>query len=310
MASTVFHKVLVPVDGSELGDKILDQVRRILLREDATVLLLRVIPPHAGENARQEQERLDAALAHVERLRNRLAEQGVDARSLVLRGDPAEVILHCAKAQKPALVAMATHGRSGPSRWVRGSVAERVLRGCPAPLLLANPRALEDEARAELRFKRVLVPLDGSTQAESILPTAIGLARLYGAEVELLRVGWLAPAAMDYPVHAAIPPVTPEELELTLEGARARVAAAGVPVKLQVAFGFEADEILAAAERVPGTLLAMTTHGRTGLDRWLFGSVAEKVLRAATCPILVQRVAAFTAESERVAAPEEAALAE
>lgn len=305
--ASVFHQVLVPVDGSELSDRILEQVRRILLREDAAVLLLRVVPHDQGDGGRAEQERLDAALAHVERLRYRLEGQGVDARSLVLRGDPAEVILHCVESRKPALVAMATHGRSGPSRWVRGSVAERVLRGCSAPLLLANPRALTGDDAPELRFRRILVPLDGSDQAESILPAAIGLARLYGAEVGLLRVGWLAPAAMDYPVHSALPPVTPEELETTLERARARIAAAGVAVKTEVAFGFEADEILAAAERVPGTLLAMTTHGRTGLDRWLFGSVAEKVLRAATCPILVQRVAAFANEAERTpAAPEEA----
>jgi nucleotide-binding universal stress UspA family protein len=201
---------------------------------------------------------------------------------------------------------MATHGRSGPSRWVRGSVAERVLRGSSSTVLLANPRAL-DQAEQDLRFGSVLVPLDGSSQSESILPTVIELAKLYGAGVKLLRVGWLAPAAMDYPVHAAIPPVTPEELEATLEAPRARLQAAGLKVETAVSFGFEADEILAAIEREPGTLLAMTTHGRTGLDRWLFGSVAEKVLRACTCPVLVKRVAAFAGEGERsdaqVAAP-------
>mgnify|MGYP001338948467 CR=1 FL=1 len=295
-----FQKILVPVDGSELGDQILTQVQRLLHVQDAQVLLLRVVPPVSGEAARAQQERFDAAKAHVERLRDHLGEQGVEVRTLVLRGDPAEVILQCVESQRPALVAMATHGRSGPSRWVRGSVAERVLRGCAAPLLLANPRALGQEVAQELRFKRIMVPLDGSQQAESILPTVIELARFYGAEVTLLRVGWLAPAAMDYPVHAAIPPVTPEELEATLEMPRTRIAAAGVPVKTAVTFGFEADEILAAVEREPGTLLAMTTHGRTGLDRWLFGSVAEKVLRACTCPVLVKRVAAFTGEGERV----------
>ena len=294
----VFQKILVPVDGSELGDKILEQVKRLLVRQDAQVVLLRVVPPHAGEDARVQQEHLDAARVHVERLRTRLIEQGAQARGLVLRGDPAEVILQCVESQRPSLVAMATHGRSGPSRWTRGSVAERVLRGCSAPILLANPRGVA-QGEGELRFKRVLVPLDGSDQAESILPTVIELARMFGAEVGLLRVGWLTPAAMDYPVHAALPPFTPEELEATLEKARARVAAAGLSVKTEVAFGFEADEILSAAERVPGTLLAMTTHGRTGLDRWLFGSVAEKVLRACTCPVLVKRTAAFAGEGER-----------
>lgn len=287
----MFQTILVPVDGSELGDRILTQVQRLLHVQDAQVKLLRVVPA-SNDDARAQQERFDGAKAHVERLRDQLSTQGVTARAVVLRGDPAEVILQCVESQRPSLVAMATHGRSGPSRWVRGSVAERVLRACAAPLLLANPRALESQSEAG--FKRVLVPLDGSQQAEAILPTAIELARQYGARITLLRVGWLAPAAMDYPVHAAIPPVTPEELEATLEAPKARVAAAGLPVETMVSFGFEADEILAAVEREPGTLLAMTTHGRTGLDRWLFGSVAEKVLRGCTSPVLVQRVAAFS----------------
>lgn len=286
----VFEKVLVPVDGSELSDRVLEQLRPVLLREDVELLLLRVVSPVAGESERASQERFDAATAHVERLRAGLEARGVSARARVVRGDPAAVILEQVAAEAPSLVAMSTHGRSGPARWVRGSVAERVLRACPAPLLLANTAAIDRGAAGP--WTRVLVPLDGSSEAEAVLPLAVELARLHGGEVELFRVGWFAPAAMDYAVPAPIYPASLDELLAGLEPARARAALAGVRVSKRAVHGLPAEAILAEAERVPGTLVAMTTHGRSGVDRWVLGSVAENVLRACTTPVLLSRVAA------------------
>lgn len=283
-----FPTILVPVDGSELGDAILDQLRRLLVRQDARVTLLRVVPLAGDEAARPVQERLDAAQAHLGRLRAGLAERGVDARTLLLTGDPAAVILDTCETERPSLVAMTTHGRSGPARWLRGSVAERVLRACPAPLLLANPRAVA--ATSELRVERILVPLDGSPLAGAIAPAVLDLARAFQATVTLLHVGGAAPVLLDTPLVDPVLLPSPEELARAVEPVRAQLALAGLRARLEVAYGPPAQQILAEAERVPGTLVAMTTHGRTGALRWALGSVAEGVLRACACPIFVQRL--------------------
>ena len=300
-----FGTILVPLDGSELSDRILEQARRILVTQDARVVLLRVIPPRGEkEPERAHQERRDAANAHLDRLRRGLKARGCEVSATLHEGeDPAQAIVEVAERERVGLVAMTTHGRTGPARWVRGSVAERVLRGCERPLFLVNPKAMADapSSPGELRFERLLVPLDGSRRSASVLPMVISLARAFGAPVTLFRVGWIAPAAMDYPIADPLLAVTPEELKGALEEARLELAEAGVEVDVAVSYGGVAHEILAEAERVPGTLLVLASHGRTGSDRWLFGSTAENVLRTCSTPVLVQRVAALRRQLEPAA---------
>ena len=185
--------------------------------------------PLAGdEAARPTQERLDAAQAHLSRVRAGLLARGVDARTLLLTGDPAAVILDACQTERPSLVALSTHGRSGPARWIRGSVAERVLRACEVPLLLANPRALADAPASpgELRVERILVPLDGSPGAAAITPSVLELARVFQAEVILLHVGGAVPVPLDTPMLVPTLLPTPEELARAVEqNARNRVQA-------------------------------------------------------------------------------------
>ena len=180
-----FGTILVPLDGSELSDRILEQARRILVTQDARVVLLRVIPPRGEkEPDRAHQERRDAANAHLDRLRRGLKARGCEVSATLHEGDdPAQAIVEVAERERAGLVAMTTHGRTGPARWVRGSVAERVLRGCERPLFLVNPKAMADapSSPGELRFERLLVPLDGSRRSASVLPLAISLARAFGA---------------------------------------------------------------------------------------------------------------------------------
>src|SRR5690606_4787778 len=116
---------------------------------------------------------------------------GALASVRVVTGDPVEEIVAEAERLQPELVAMATHGRSGLTRFVRGSVAEQVIRACPAPVLVANPRALDGMGEGrELRFRRILVPVDGSDVSLGVLPLVEDLGRLYDSEVLLLRVEW------------------------------------------------------------------------------------------------------------------------
>jgi len=167
------------------------------------------------------------------------------------------------------------------------------------PPTAENPDALAapQEAVALLREERhhlaVLVPLDGSDRGNEVLPMVADLASRHGAPVVLLKVGFVEPAPVDFPMQTVPPPqVTEEELAAAVEPARRQLEAAGVTVRVQSSWGLPAGEIIDASQE-PGTLLVMTTHGRSGLDRWLLGSVAEKVLRHSTCPVLLKRVAAF-----------------
>ncbi|MBI2191373.1 MAG: universal stress protein [Planctomycetes bacterium] len=295
----MLNRILVPLDGSELAGRILGPVRSLLLRQDAEVMFLRVLPGHwMAEEDRLWPGEGESPRTHLERLRNDLVNQGGRAYYLFRKGDPADEILKFAEDYQPSLIAMSTHGRTGVERWIRGSVAERVLRGSIFPLLLASLHGLEEGGdRRTGPFRRILVPLDGSERSARILPLVREIARLYHSEVVLVCVQVNLPS----PEGAMIVP--PADAALQVEPYRKKLEEADVPVRVLFPCGAVSHEILAAVEHSKIGLLAMTTHGRTGLSRWVFGSVAENVLRHCPCPLLVQRTVDLAGEAaERMAA--------
>jgi nucleotide-binding universal stress UspA family protein len=272
----MLKNILVPLDGSDLSQQILERLEPIFLQEHPEVRFLRAV---------EDESQVAAAEAELEAFAETLAPRRANFTLQVEVGEPAGVILSCVDATTPDLVAMSTHGASGLSRWARGSVAERVLRSCPVPLLLANPAGLEESGR--LGFKRILVPLDGSKAAAEILPFVEQLARANGAEVLLLCAD--RPEVMVAPMGSPTQPDQGQRAREILAPYANMLTTAGVAVQARVAIGPAAEWILKIAEEESVDLLAMTTHGRSGPSRWLFGSVAEKVLRASPCPLAIRR---------------------
>ncbi len=293
----MFDTILIPLDESETSRGILDQVKRLPKREDAKVTLLRVLVPLL-ERSTEREGRVDTEERHLalrreeaeralDEVARALREEGIDAAPKVVLGDPAATILDQVERTSPALVAMSTHGRSGPSRWIRGSVAERVLRRCSAPLLLVNPKGAEASGG---RFGRILVALDGSGASASVLPLVQAFAELHGSEILLLRVKDLPVG--DYAAPAILATQRLDDLEAWLNQHKAELEQQGLKVRTHAALGDPASEILDTAQREKVDLVAMTTHGASGLERWLFGSVAENVLRHCKAPVLVKRITA------------------
>lgn len=279
----MFQKILIPLDGSRLAARILHALKRLLDGAAPEVTLLRVVEPHSATEHDRAPAAEVAMRAQLEQLQETLGSH-VRSRIQIARGDPATEINTFARETGQELVAMATHGRTGVQRWVRGSVAEEVLRSCEVPLLLCNPTALaEPEDRG---FQRIVVPLDGSERALQVLPVVERVIGGRPTEVTLLRVEPLVLTEVPSPAVEGMV-WDPGPLEASLAAPRERLAAAGATVKVHAAYGVVASEILQAAQDTD--LLAMTTHGRTGLTRWWFGSVAEQVLRHAPCPVLVVR---------------------
>jgi nucleotide-binding universal stress UspA family protein len=280
-------KVLVPLDGSELADGILKHVEVLLGQEPCDVVLLRVLTPRDLQEEVPGQADLarGAARTHLDTVKGRLAEVGARVTTVVREGDPAEEIIKATEEGAPDLVAMSSHGRSGVMRWIRGSVAERVLRNSPAPLLLVTSHALEQGPEAtniSQRFRRILVPLDGSARSARVLPLVTRLAKTHGAEVVLCRIEW---EGLNRPMLAAA--LAPEKIAESLRPWREQLEKEGLLVLTLAAQGDAASEILDLAEREGCDLVAMATHGRSGLSRLVEGSVAEKVLRHCRRPLLV-----------------------
>lgn len=279
----MIKKILVPLDGSALADRILVLARMLLVQDDTEVVLLRVTSPSPAEQA--------AALAHLKTRASELSLLGARVRTEVaVADDPAEGILQFASELGPSLVVTATHGDSSSSRWIRGSVAERILQRTEYPVLFANPLSLVPADPKPLELRSILVPLDGSDLGTRVLPLVKNVAKVCGSEVTLLHV--VTRRARD---TAAATVAEAEALLRAHEGKHLDA----VKVRRQIAEGNAAGAILDEVERSAPDLVAITTHGRGGSSPWAFGSVAEQVLRHCKSPLLVYRTSGFAAPKAR-----------
>lgn len=282
-------RILVPLDGSRLAEAILPVVEGLAGAHDAAVLLLEALParPAFGGETPAEAD----AEAYLRRVAARLAARGVRRAAWRLWYDaPDRAIEEAARHHAADVVAMATHGRTGLGRMVFGSVAAAVVRRAPVPVLLVRGE-LAGEPGA---IRRVLVPLDGSPRSEAVLPAVARLAGPLDLAVELLHgVDPSAPppiAELGETGPGRRPPDPEEYLARLAQGLEAR----GLRVSHALRLGPPAEEIEAHARATGAGLVAMSTHGRTGLGRWLLGSVAERVVRLAAVPVLLWRASEGT----------------
>jgi nucleotide-binding universal stress UspA family protein len=285
----MLEKILVPLDGSVTAEAILPHVRRLLRRQDSEVILLRVAnPPAAEEQMLAIEASLAAAREYIVGIKDRLEQQGVRARAEARMGPPAGTILDLAEEEGVSLIALATHGRTGFKRALFGSVAEHVVRKSPVPVFTVRPfwtYELLPPGRTENQpFTSILVPTDRSERSIQVLGPAIELAKLFEARIVFLHV--LDPDAR----RKAQGKVTDEALARDrLKEFAGKAEARGVKTLAVVDQGDVAKSILDNARFHGCDLIAITTHGRSGLSRLVTGSVTEEVLRKATLPLLVVR---------------------
>jgi nucleotide-binding universal stress UspA family protein len=276
----MLKRILLPLDGSEHGAAAVTRLRPLLLRKHAELLLLRVVAaPHGleGDRARALEELGAEAVRYLEEVEGSLRSEGVPIRSLVRTGPAAGEILDVARKEGATLIAMATHGRSGLPRWILGSVAEKVLRASPVPVLALRSfgEGGGPPPAAEFRPKRILAAIDAADRSLAALEPAVELAEIFRAEVRLIHV-------CDDALSCSVP--VPQ-----LTRAYERCKEAGLAVEPLLRQGDPAGQILEAAQEVSADLVALATHGRSGPSRWLLGSVAERVLRSTSLPLLLVR---------------------
>jgi len=301
----MYTSILVPLDGSKLAEGVLPYVRFLAGRLKIPVELLAAVDiAELGTHISVGQSRFLSTLIE-DRVRSsetylkRIADtfHGTDVKCTVDKGRAAEAIIDKGAVDARMLIAMATHGRSGINRWLLGSVAEKVLRATANPLLFMRAA---DGARTESEtpLNSILVPLDGSELAESVLSMVANLATKFDLAVTLLRVynvpysvygygyGYYAIDIEKFVAEAR------NEARHYLEKKAADMKKLGVEKTVCVSReGHSADEIIKRARETPDTLISMCSHGRSGVGRWVLGSVTETVVRHADNPVLILRPA-------------------
>ncbi len=307
--------MLVPLDGSELAEVVFAYAKELAGRLSLDVTLLHVCSPTEQELApmhRSYTEHMAGIVKlQVEAIQKKVGIQpggkAVEVRGELVVGYPAEEILSYADENDIDLILMSTHGRSGIRRWAMGSVADKVLRASKVPVWLVRAGIPEEVVYDKWPSRTILVPLDGSELAESVLPHVEAVAKQRGAEIVdviLLRVCEPPIISSDYP--EAIMPLSWEEhveqqmalckraSEKYLASVEKRLKDAGLKVRSEALvgkppLGNPANEIIDYANRNPFNLIVMATHGRSGISRWAYGSVAARVLLGVSSPLFLVR---------------------
>lgn len=318
----MYGSLLVPLDGSAAAEQALPMALSLARRFRAPVQIVHVYVPVRGMYGEGgwcdeaiDREMREGRKAYLDSVVQRLAvDSDISWSAVLLEGPVASTINRHVRGAGFDMIVMTTQGRGPVARIWLGSVADSLVRQTSIPILFVRPQEGEADLTKEPMIERLHIPLDGSELAEQILEPALAVAAATQAEITLIRVvqqlapdsnesdkgkvSWIRPALLmrlkelDRQERAT----AEEYLERIAEQLRSRTSCVQARVVLQVP---TATAIVDDASTHGADLIALATQGRGGLKRLLVGSVADKVLRGAIMPVLVQRpVGEFASAAE------------
>lgn len=282
----MYERILVPLDGSELAEQAIPYVEWLAGKFNSEVIVITAC--FAGDP-------LERALTeYVERRVEKIQSLGIKARSVCIQGEPAASIIDFARKNDSSLIAISTHGRTGVSQWLLGSIANKVVQRSHIPVFLVRS-SQPAKTPADKELRKILLTLDGSQFSEAIIPYVEKLAEVTGSEVVLLRV--VEPAKL--PQLAAYADrekyekdfidKLKKEAKRYLDQKKTALAGKGIKVNSALLEGKADETILQYAEDKSVNLIALTTHGFSGVSKWAYGSVASRIIEASSKPTLLVR---------------------
>ena len=306
----MFQRMLVLLDGSELAEVVFPYAKELAARLELDVILLNVCSPVLRDFAPMQQAYIQRAADTIRRQTREVQEnlgmeaesKRVEIRGEVVIGYHADEILRFADENAVDFILLASHGRSGIKRWSLGGVADKILMAAKVPVWLVRAGIEDETPYDQWPTKTILAPLDGSERAEAVLPYVETLAKQRSTEpinVALLRIceppvtpSYYSPELSGVPLNWGefMEQETARSKQVSKEylgGIAKRFMDTGINTTTEVLVGKAADEIIDYANKNLYSVIAMATHGRSGLSRLVYGSTAESVLVGLKNPILL-----------------------
>jgi nucleotide-binding universal stress UspA family protein len=286
----MYERIVVALDGSELAEVAIPYAQEWAQRLGSELDIVTVCEPSCEQESMQR--------VYVDKIAAELGRTGLRLHSVLLYGKAADAILDYSERNKISLIVMSTHGRSGVSRWVLGSVADKVLRSASCPILLISAPKGEEPKLEAVTLKRILLPLDGSPLGESALTYVEELASKTNVEVLLLQI--ITPLERSIPIEGYAVHLADvygdmlAQAKAYLTKIEQRLKQKSIAAHYEVISGLPANTIIDYARDKAVNLVAMSTHGRGGISRWVLGSVADKVLRGCGSPLLLVKASQVT----------------
>jgi len=294
----MFDHILVPLDGSSLAECVLPHVIAIANAFDARITLLRVLEHPRVPALSQSIDPLEWQLfkseaeAYLNGVKTRLQDFGLQSRSALKEGQAAESIIDFAYRSDIDLIILSSHGQSGLSGWNISSIVQKIILRAYTSALIVRAYQSTDQDLANLGYRQLLVPLDGSQRAENVLPSTMILSRFYGSQLLLAHL-------VCTPELLSRTPLAPNEIEMVnqiiernrqeatryLEEIRSR-STSGVDTRLHIGEG-HSIELHNLVEIEDVDLVVMSAHGYSGNPKWPYGSVTLSFIAYGTTPLLI-----------------------
>ena len=276
----MFKRVIVPLDGSPLAEVALPYAEEMAGKMRSDMTLFSVLEYEESEAYKERygyMEKLGNTTSYHARKYSDTAENSLKVETTIWNGEPAEAIVKYTRKRDLSLIVMATHGRSGISRWAVGSVADKVVRAAERqPLMLIRAKNDRSDIREKRIMKKCLVTLDGSRRSEAVIAYVSDIALKMDMELTLLQV---TPSNGDALQNA----------KNYLQDECRKLEEEGIPANYEAIVGSVADNIIDIANDCAMDLVAMSTRGQTGPSLWSLGSVAQKILFGGDTPLLLVR---------------------
>jgi nucleotide-binding universal stress UspA family protein len=294
----MFNRILVPLDGSAMAEKALPHARALGRTLEIPITLITVIETAAHfstKKTRYLDTLIEGGVRNSEEYLKKISKtfSAATIQYRVEKGRAEDAIIMDAAEDSGTLITMATHGRSGLHRWLLGSITEKVVRGANNAVLVVRANE-EASSEGEAAPDSIIVPLDGSILAESVLLYVVELAKAFHAKVTLVRSYNLKQIIFSFEeYHPDLDELKRElrwEAMSYLDEKVAELKSRGlVDVFCSAAEGDAAETIIEMGKGAPNTLIAMSTHSGSIIKHWVLGSVTEKVLRHANNSVLTIR---------------------
>jgi nucleotide-binding universal stress UspA family protein len=304
------RRILVPLDGSDLGSVTIPHLRALATVE-SEILLLRVMPDPApmlesaaGSNAAYREARqrnIAACHTHLQDIAAALRDVSPYIEPITTVGAPPDEIVRVAAEHRVDLILMATHDRNSADRFLVDSIANRVAQAAPVPVMMIHEHDGEigSGSNAVSRYQRVVVPVDGSERARAAVPVALAIAERQKLAIRLLQAipdreetftcGDLSLAGDTEGEQGDWYGAWRAALAEGLEAEAAGIRSTGLDVSVELLTGPAAEAILEVVQ--PGDVIVMASHGAGGVRSWPLGTVAQKLASMAISPVVVVPVA-------------------
>ena len=285
----MYKKILVPLDGSKLARQVFPSVVEMSKAFGSEAILVGVCDSEESEEGQACRIYLHN---EAEQLKNIMKTSAACVKTVSLGGKPAEEIIKYAENSNVDIIIISSHGRSGIKPWSVGSTVHKVLHKVCIPLIIVRTKEKPKESDETRLFNRILVPLDTSERGARILPYMEQLAKKLKVEVILFHVVELGKhvrtiGGLEYiPFDDQDVDKEKEKAKSYLDGIASNISGLKSSVKCEIRVGDSAEEIIKFAAEKDCSLIAMSSHGYSGIEGWAYGSVTSKILHSLNMSIM------------------------